>query len=131
MMRHSPTNNQRTTALFLSQGHHDSLVHRLHRAYRARWERMNEALSRHLPRSSKAPSIGGTSFWVEGPDGLDAERLAKTADGRGLIIEPGRINFLEADAPSNFFRLGFSSIPTERIDPGIELLAQLIEEQVG
>ncbi|MBT4934142.1 MAG: PLP-dependent aminotransferase family protein [Rhodospirillaceae bacterium] len=131
MMRHSPTNNQRTTAVFLSQGHHDSLVHRLHRAYRARWERMNEALSRHLPRSSKAPSIGGTSFWVEGPDGLDAERLAKTADGRGLIIEPGRINFLEADAPSNFFRLGFSSIPTERIDPGIELLAQLIEEQVG
>jgi GntR family transcriptional regulator/MocR family aminotransferase len=129
MMRHSPTNNQRTTALFLSQGHHDALLHRLHRAYRARWERMNEALSHHLPCSSKVPSIGGTSFWVKGPKRLDAEALAETADEHGLIIEPGRINFLESDAPNNFFRLGFSSIPTERIEPGIKLLAKLISQQ--
>jgi GntR family transcriptional regulator/MocR family aminotransferase len=130
MMRHSPTNNQRTTALFLSQGHHDALLHRLHRAYRARWERMNEALSYHLPCSSKVPSIGGTSFWVKGPNGLDAEALAETADEHGLIIEPGRINFLERNAPNNFFRLGFSSIPIERIEPGIKLLAKLISQQM-
>lgn len=130
MMRHPPTNNQRTAALFLSQGHHDSLVHRLHRAYRARWEKMAEALSRHIPDSSKAPTIGGTSFWVKGPDGLDGERLAETAGEHGLIIEPGRINFLRQDAPANYFRLGFSSIPSERIEPGIKLLAGLIGQHM-
>ena len=131
IMRHPPTNNQRTTALFLSQGHHDALVHRLHRAYRARWEKMNEALSRHIPLSAKAPAIGGTSFWVKGPDGLDADLLAQSALEQGLIIEPGRINFLREDAPSNYFRLGFSSIPTERIEPGIKLLAALIDRQMS
>jgi GntR family transcriptional regulator/MocR family aminotransferase len=131
MMRHPPTNNQRTAALFLSQGHHDSLVHRLHRAYRARWVKMSEALSRHLPLSSKVPTIGGTSFWVKGPQGLDGERLGQTALEHGLIIEPGRINFIGQEAPTNYVRLGFSSIPTERIEPGIELLAELIDEQMS
>ena len=37
MVRHAPNNNQRTAALFLSLGHHDTLIRRLHRAYRDRW----------------------------------------------------------------------------------------------
>ena len=49
MVRHAPNNNQRTAALFLSLGHHDTLIRRLHRAYRTRWEIMGEALKRHLP----------------------------------------------------------------------------------
>ncbi len=130
MMRHSPTNNQRTTALFLSQGHHDTLVNRLHRAYRARWEKMHEALSRYLPNSAKAPAIGGTSFWVKGPEGLDADLLARTTAEQGLIFDPGRINFLEENGPANYFRLGFSSIPIEKIDPGIKLLTDLIKQQL-
>ncbi len=130
ILRHSPTNNQHTTALFLSQGHHDTLVHRLHRAYRARWEKMGEALSKHLPDSAKTPTIGGTSFWVRGPERLDADKLAETASKRGLIIEPGRITFLGKNAPANFFRLGFSSIPIEQIEPGIKLLAELIRQQL-
>lgn len=130
MMRHSPTNNQRTTALFLSQGHHDSFIKRLHRAYRARWEKMNEALSVHLPNMAKAPTIGGTSYWIEGPEGLDADKLAEAAILEGLVFDPGRINFLGPDAPGNYFRLAFSSIPIDRIEPGIELLAGLIRRQM-
>ncbi len=44
MVRHAPNNNQRTAALFLSLGHHDMLIRRLHRAYRARWEILGSAL---------------------------------------------------------------------------------------
>ncbi len=49
MVRHAPNNNQRTAALFLSLGHHDTLIRRLHRAYRTRWEIMGAALQEHLP----------------------------------------------------------------------------------
>src|SRR5690606_18419439 len=38
MLRHPPANNQRTVALFLARGHHDSLMRRLSHAYRDRWE---------------------------------------------------------------------------------------------
>ena len=79
MVRHAPNNNQRTAALFLSLGHHDTLIRRLHRAYRSRWEVMGAALNAHMPNASRIPSFGGTSFWVKGPQGLDSEDLARAA----------------------------------------------------
>ena len=126
MLRHPPNNNQRTVALFLALGHHETMVHRLHRTYRERWQALGEALNKYLPDSSRAPTFGGTSFWVRGPEGLDAAELATQAMQKGVLIEPGRINFMAPDAPNNYFRLGFSSITTEKIEPGIRILADLI-----
>jgi GntR family transcriptional regulator/MocR family aminotransferase len=126
MVRHAPNNNQRTAALFLSLGHHDTLIRRLHRAYRSRWEVMGEALNRHLPDASRVPSFGGTSFWVKGPQRLDSEDMARQAAARGVLIEPGRIAFGTADAPRNFYRLAFSSIDENKIEPGIRILSELV-----
>ena len=128
MVRHAPNNNQRTAALFLSLGHHDTLIRRLHRAYRTRWEIMGEALGRHLPDSAHVPSFGGTSFWVKGPGGLDSEELGRAAARKGILIEPGRITFGAEPAPRNFFRLAFSSIDEKKIEPGIRLLAETIRD---
>jgi GntR family transcriptional regulator/MocR family aminotransferase len=129
MVRHAPNNNQRTAALFLSLGHHDTLIRRLHKAYRSRWEIMGAALEKHLPASTKVPSFGGTSFWVRGPESLDSERLAAEATLKGVLIEPGRINFGVASPPRNFFRLAFSSIDEKKIEPGITLLSDIIAAQ--
>ena len=129
MLRHAPNNNQRTAALFLALGHHDSLVHKLQKAYRERWKIMGQALADHLPGWSKAPTFGGTSYWVSGPKGFDAARLADRALDDGVIIEPGAVNFAGKKAPKNNFRLGFSSIAAERIEPGIRLLADIIKRE--
>jgi GntR family transcriptional regulator/MocR family aminotransferase len=126
MIRHAPNNNQRTAALFLSLGHHDTLIRRLHRAYRSRWGVMNTALQKHLPGCAEAPSFGGTSFWVKGPEGMDCEDVGRAAMALGVMIEPGRIYFGETPPPTNYFRLGFSSIGEDAIEPGIERLARVI-----
>ncbi|NNG05677.1 MAG: PLP-dependent aminotransferase family protein [Inquilinus sp.] len=126
MLRHPPGNNQRTAALFLAGGHYDTLIHRLHRAYRGRWRTMGQALNCHFPGWSRMPSFGGTSYWVQGPPSLDADALAVAARDKGVLIEPGAINFAGEVPPKNHFRLGFSSIPEDRIEPGIALLAELI-----
>jgi GntR family transcriptional regulator/MocR family aminotransferase len=89
---------------------------------------MTAALSRYLPDSSRTPNFGGTSFWVRGPDTLDAGRLGELALEEGIVIEPGQVLFAREGAPRNYFRLGFSTIPEERIEPGIRLLAGLIEK---
>lgn len=125
MVRHAPNNNQRTAALFLALGHHDTLIRRLHRAYRSRWETMGAALNHHLPDASRVPSFGGTSFWVEGPPGLDSEQLAREAAAKGVLIEPGQIAFGARNAPRNFYRLAFSSIDEKKIEPGIHILSSL------
>ena len=131
MFRHPPTNNQRTLALFISGGYYEALVHRLQRAYRGRWEAMGAALARYLPDSATLPSYGGTSYWVRGPEDLDADRLTAEALREGVVIEPGTPHFFGADPPRNFMRLGFSSIEAERIDPGIERLARVIHGRAG
>ena len=128
MFRHPPNINQRTVSQFLSLGHYDTLVHRLHRSYRARWEIMGQVLARHLPDSFQVPTFGGSSFWVRGPDDLDADVLAKEALEKGVIIHPGRVFFAAEDAPRNYFRLGYGSIPINRIEEGIATLTGLIKK---
>ena len=126
MVRHAPNNNQRAAALFLSLGHHDTLIRRLHKAYRTRWEIMGKALSDHLPMSSRSPSFGGTAYWVKGAAGLDSDKLAKAALDKGIYIEPMSIPFAGTAKPKNYFRLAFSSIDESKIEPGIKLLAETI-----
>jgi GntR family transcriptional regulator/MocR family aminotransferase len=130
MLRHPPANNQRTVALFLARGHHDSLMRRLSHAFRDRWRKMGEALARHLPECRFPPTTGGTAYWVTGPEGLDSEALARAAARRGVLIEPGAVHFQAADAPRRYFRLGFSSIPVDRIEPGLKLLGEAMREQL-
>jgi GntR family transcriptional regulator / MocR family aminotransferase len=128
MVRHPPNNNQRAAALFLSLGHHDTLIRRLHKAYRTRWEVMAKALNDHLPNASRSPSFGGTAYWVNGPKTLDSEALADAALQKGIFIEPMRITFAGGNKPRNHFRLAFSSIDEAKIEPGIKLLAETIRD---
>jgi GntR family transcriptional regulator/MocR family aminotransferase len=126
MVRHPASNNQRAIALFLMQGHHDSLIRRLGHAYRDRWEVMREALNRHLPDASFIPTSGGTSYWIKGPDTLNVRALLARLKEQGILLEPGDVHFMSTEPPANYFRLGFSSIPIDRIEPGIQQLAKLI-----
>jgi GntR family transcriptional regulator/MocR family aminotransferase len=130
MVRHPPANNQRIVALFLSMGHHDSLIHRLSQTYKERWQVMGQALNRYLPESSRIPSFGGTSYWVEGPPRLDTRQLKERAREQGILIESGDICFLQDKPPQNFIRLGYSSIAASQIDAGIKKLAALIHDMI-
>ncbi len=126
MLRHPPANNQHAVSMFLARGHHDSLVRRLSHAYKERWCAMREALASHLPKSARTPTFGGTAFWVQGRNGLDTQKLADEAANIGILIEPGAVFFAAPTMPCNYFRLGFSAVPVDRIEPGIAKLAALI-----
>ncbi|MEO0496499.1 MAG: PLP-dependent aminotransferase family protein [Pseudomonadota bacterium] len=130
ILRHPPGNNQRVVALFLAQGGHDALIKRLHKVYLRRWEAMNLALADHFPGWSRSPAFGGSSFWLQGPDGFDAHQLAADVEADGVLIEPGDIFWSDPQSHSSSFRLGFSSIPEERIAEGIKLLAKAAQRQL-
>lgn len=129
LVRHPPSNNQRTVAHFIAGGYYDAQVQRLQRVYHRRWEVLGASLAKHLPESATMPSFGGTSYWVKGPEGLDADVLAREALAHGILIEPGSVFFHSKRPPRNFFRLGFSSIDEAHIPVGIERLAALVHEQ--
>jgi len=81
-----------------------------------------------MPVTVATSAFGGSSFWVEGPKTLDARALAEEAKKHSIIIEPGDLHFYGSKPPRHFFRLGFSAIPTDRIRPGLKLLAGLIRQ---
>ncbi len=126
MIRHPASNNQRAVGLFLARGYHDRLTRQMVSAYRKRCEVMTTALEQLMPGAARSPAFGGSSIWVEGPAGLDADLLGQQARAEGIIIEPGAVHFLQTNPPRNFFRLGFSSLPAERIEEGIRRLAKLV-----
>jgi GntR family transcriptional regulator / MocR family aminotransferase len=126
MVRHPPANNARAAALFLAVGHHDSLVRKLRHVYMARRNVLAAAMEEHLPGMTIAPGFGGTSFWVRGPDDLDVRELGARAARESILVERGDVHFAGPAPPRNYFRLGFSSIAVEHIEPGIKKLAALI-----
>ncbi|MFL5079490.1 MAG: PLP-dependent aminotransferase family protein [Microvirga sp.] len=128
MLRHPPANNQRTAALFLSLGHHEALGRRLGHIHRDRAQVLKRALDRHLPELSCSAAAGCSAFWLEGPPWLDTRELAERARDRGVLIEPGDVFFAGERPPLNALRLGFSSISSDRIEPGIAELAALLHE---
>lgn len=126
MYRHPPSNNQRTVAHFLSLGHHDSALLRLAQSFKCRWRVMDEALKRHDVFSALAPTFGGSAFWVQLPDRVAAHELEILAAENGIVINAGNHYFASHEGPTNFCRLGFSSIPEERIAEGVDRLAMLV-----
>ncbi len=127
--RQPPLSVQRTAALFFSLGHYDKTMLRLGRIFRERMIALRDALNHYLPQSiAIAPVRGGTTFWVRGPEGLDARDLARSSETRGVLIEPVSHYYASAAAPANVFRMSVTGIQATKIRQGVATLAELIRE---
>ena len=124
MLRHPAGHQQRTAAYFMAQGHFDMQIRNMRRQFARRRDAMQKALEDTVFEVAGAARFGGSSLWVKGPAGLDATELARSLLGDGVLIEPGAPFFDAEDCPKEFFRLGFSSIPADRIETGIRLIAE-------
>ena len=132
VLRHPPGHIQRTAAHFLSLGHYDALIRRMGRAYHQRRRTVDAAIAAHGLRVAGRGAFGGSSLWMRAPDGIDSRDLAARLRGRGVLIEPGHSFFSQpggqqGPAPCNYFRLAYSSIPSERIPEGIARIAETLE----
>lgn len=126
MLRHPSAYIQRAFALFISLGHHHSLLRRLSLLYEERAHALVGALGRHLPDFEVRAPSGGSSCWIRAPAGIDTQLLATRALEHGVCIEPGHVFFHNASQQNdNYVRMGFSAIDSQRIEPGIEALGRV------
>jgi GntR family transcriptional regulator/MocR family aminotransferase len=126
VLRHPPGHIQRTAAYFLSLGHYDAQVARIGRAYRQRRAIVEQSLRDHGLTPPGQDTYGGSSFWMQAPDGVDTSRLAEALRADGVLIEPGQAFFAPERRNQSFYRLAYSSIASARIPDGIALLAKAI-----
>lgn len=130
VLRHLPGHIQRTAAYFLSLGHYDALIRRLRRAFEDRRRVMERALRAQDLTIAGRGAFGGSSFWMQAPAGVDTDLLAARLRAREVLIEPGA-PFFDADGQTSHYRLAYSSITTDRIGPGVALIAEEVRAMAG
>lgn len=123
VLRHPPGHVQRTAAYFLSLGHYDALIRRMSTTYQRRRAVMEEAIAAQGLTIAGRDGLGGSSFWMEAPVGVDTEQLTADLRARGVLIEPGAPFFDGPERPRHYYRLAYSSISRGAIPEGIARLA--------
>ena len=128
ILRHPPGHIQRTAATFMSLGHYDALIKRTATAYKRRRRIMATAFEEHGLEVGGGGGEGGSSFWMQAPEGVDTRELAARLLDDSVLIEPGAPFFAgEANPPSRYFRLAYSSIPDARIPEGVARIARAVK----
>ena len=127
VLRHPPGHVQRTAATFMSLGHYDALIKRTATAFRVRRNLMADAIKANGLEIAGG-GAGGSSFWMKLPDGLDSQVLAHRLRDNDVLIEAGSPFFPNDNAPSEYYRLAYSSIPEARISEGISRIATAIQD---
>ncbi len=126
VLRHPPGHIQRTVSYYLSLGHYDALVRRMSKAYHERRNIMDTALRENGLTVAGQGTYGGSSMWLRAPETVETAVLALSLRQKGVLIEPGAPFFDGPNPPTNYFRLAYSSIPSNRIADGIALIAREI-----
>jgi GntR family transcriptional regulator / MocR family aminotransferase len=128
VLRHPPGHIQRTAAYFLSLGHYDAQIRRMASTLHERRRVLEEAIATYGLTIAGRGVYGGSSLWMQAPEGIDTIELAKTLRDESVLIEPGQAFFAGPDRPNNFYRIGYSSIPANRIEQGIKRIAKAVKQ---
>ena len=131
VLRHPPGHIQRTAAHFLSLGHYDALIRRTGRALNERRQALEKAVRKYGLEIAGKGAHGGSSIWMQAPEGVDTEKLALRLREDSVLIEPGAPFFKARNPPRHYYRLGYSSIPVERIEEGVALIAAALARPGG
>ncbi|MHB1669821.1 MocR-like pyridoxine biosynthesis transcription factor PdxR [Thiomonas sp.] len=126
MIRQAPGNNQVAAAFFIQQGHYDRLLHQTRHVLSSRAAVLADALTRRMPNAGFTIPSGGSSVWLRLSGSPDLAALRAACLARGVLFDPGE-PFFQEQMTVPYIRLGFSSIPIERIKPGIEELSNALD----
>lgn len=130
MMRHVSSNNQQAAASFVAHGFHETHVRNLIARYRERAATLRQALTKHTPQLQHSAAQGGSALWVTGPKTLDTFQLAQDLYRKGVVVEPGAFFYPQTPEHCASMRLGYSSIPKERIEQGIQVMASVLSQHL-
>lgn len=131
VLRHPPGHIQRTAAYFLSLGHYDAQIRRMSIALHERRKVLEEAVTKHRLTIAGRGVYGGSSVWMRAPEAVDTTSLADELIRDSVLIEPGAPFFAGPDRPRHFYRLGYSSISADRIEPGVRIIAEHLKRQAN
>lgn len=127
----SPSFTQVIADKFLQSGMAHSYIEKVRIEYKKRAAAMIDALHQHLPDevTFTAPR-GGFYIWLELPENIDSTEILKKAIDKGVVFVSGK-TFDPHGVANNFIRLSYCNTSVEKINKGIPLVVEAIEEVIG
>ncbi len=122
---------QRALAHFLEDGSYDAHLRRVIPHYRRRRDALLRALKNEMPREVSWTSPGGGfCCWLTLPEGLSSDEVFRVALQRGVAFAPGRLFDVHPRRPDHA-RLCFGTLPPERMEKAVGVLARIVREGLG
>lgn len=117
---------------FMTECDVDAHIRMIRELYGRKCRLMLDCLEKELPPSIKfTRPEGGLFIWVTLPDDADASAFLKAAIAEKLMIVPGATFNCDTTAPSQSFRLNYSTPSDEQIVEGIARLGKVARVIVG
>ena len=116
---------------YMTQCDLDGHIEDIRAIYRHKCGLMLSAIKEHFPACIRyTEPQGGLFIWCTLPDSIDATAFIKNAADRNVRIVPGVTFNCEENAPSQSFRLNYSTPSDAQIKAGIRILGELAREMM-
>lgn len=118
------------TQRFFMEFDYSEHTRKLSEIYKRKCELMLSNLNFSMPESISFTSPeGGLFIWATLPDSADMPEFCKTAAASSVTVVPGSAFMVDEKAPSQSFRLNYSTPTDEQIVKGVEILSRLAKER--
>ena len=127
---HTPVLTQMMCVEFMEKYDIDEYIEKNRQLYGKKCDVMLKAIAKYFPEGKVKYTVpeGGIFMWCECPGLSDITPLVDKALEKKVAIVPGSNFAIDIKAPSNMFRLNFSSATVENIEEGIKRLGEALNE---
>lgn len=109
----------------------DAHIQSIRTLYREKCNLMLSCLDEHMPKEIRyTRPEGGLFIWCTLPDSIPMNEFVKRAIERKVAVVPGTAFNCDTEAPSQSFRLNYSTPSDENIRSGIRALGELAAEML-
>ncbi len=124
------TEAQLVCSKFIDMFDLDEHVATIKECYRKRRDVMIETMEKEFPPEAKFTHPNGGLFtWVELPDYINTNEMAKQCLARNVAYVPGD-GFFPDEGHHNCIRLNYSCMPEDKIVKGMTILGEVIKENI-
>ena len=127
---HTPMLTQLMCVEFMKKYDIDKYIEKNRALYGKKCAKMVECMEKYFPEGKVTWTVpeGGIFLWCECPGITDISPIVNKCLDKKVAIVPGSNFATDITAPSNMFRLNYSSPTLENIEEGIKRLGEVLSE---
>lgn len=127
---HTPVLTQLMCVEFMKKYDIDKYIEKNRELYGKKCAVMLEAMEKYFPKGKVKWTVpeGGIFLWCECPEIEDITPVVEKCLEKKVAIVPGSNFAIDIKAPSNMFRLNYSSATPEKLEEGIKRLGEALYE---